>query len=225
MKLVSLGALLSISTLALAQEPVVDSDQSHLTPPNPTADSASPPQATPFTPLTPEEKVRRRALRLVEPVTLFSAAFGAGFNQLRNEPEQWGQGAEGYAKRFASAEGYIAAHNTIALGFDLALHLDPRYRRLGEGGFKPRMWNAVRQTFIADKDSGGTMINVSELAGSFGAGFIANTWEPAGHNGVGDGLTRGTIGLAYHTLKNVVREFLPDLMHPGKHASSGKSSD
>jgi hypothetical protein len=181
------------------------------TPPDPApAASPSPPE-----PLTPGQKVERRTLRLVEPVTLFTSAFSAGLSQLRNEPEQWGQGAEGYARRFASAEGYTAAHNGIALGFDLAFHLDPRYRRMADAGFVPRLRNAVRQTFIANKDSGGTMINVSELAGNFGAGMIANTWEPAGHNSLGDGLSRGAMGLVYHTLKNVSREFLPDLLHPG----------
>jgi CheY-like chemotaxis protein len=155
-------------------------------------------------------------LRLVEPVTLFSSALGAGIDQWRNAPPEWGQGSEGYARRFASAEGFTAAHNAIGLGFDLAFHLDPRYRRLSQAGFMPRLRNAVSQTFIANKDDGGKMINVSEIAGNFGAGFIANSWQPAGYNRAGDGLTRGAFGLAYHTLKNVAREFLPDLLHPLK---------
>jgi hypothetical protein len=176
-------------------------------------------QTASFEPLTPEQKMKRRILRVVEPVTLANSAFGAGLNQLRNEPEQWGQGAEGYARRFASAEGYIAAHNTVALGFDLAFHLDPRYRRMPEGRFMPRLRNAVSQTFLANKDSGGRMINLSELGGNFGAAFIANTCEPTGHNSTGDALVRGTMGLAFHTLKNVAREFLPDVMHRGRPAT------
>ena len=164
-------------------------------------------------PLTPKQKVKRRALRLIEPVSLVSAAFGAGIEQWRNIPPQWGQGAAGYGKRFASAEGYMAAHNTIALGFDLAFHLDPRYRRSEQSGFFPRLKNAVMQTVIAHKDDGGTMINVSEIAGSFGAGLLANTWQPTGYNHFGDGIQRGGLGLLYHTAKNIAREFVPDLFH------------
>jgi len=189
MMLMNLGLLLSLPTLMLAQ-------------------------ATLPEPLTPEQKMKRRVLRLVEPVSIISTAIGAGFSQLQNEPQQWGQGMKGYARRFGSAEGYTAAHNFIALGFDLTLHTDPRYHRLREGKFMPRMRNAISQTFIANKDSGGKMVNVSEIGGTFGAAFVANAWEPTGHNTTGSALTRGTLGLAYHTLKNVAREFLPDLAHP-----------
>src|SRR5215472_3976915 len=117
-------------------------------------------------PLTPKQKVKRRALRLVEPVSLVSAAFGAGIEQGRDIPPQWGQGAEGYGKRLGSAYGFMAAHNAIALGFDLAFHLDPRYHRSEQSGFFPRVKHAVMQSVIAHKDNGGTMINISEIAGS-----------------------------------------------------------
>jgi hypothetical protein len=167
-------------------------------------------------PLTPEQKVKRRALRLIEPVTLVSSAFGAGIAQWRDIPPQWGQGAEGYAKRFGEAEGFTAVHNTVALGFDLGFHLDPRYHRMPDAKFMPRLRNAVMQSFLAWKDSGGRMINVSEIGGNMAAGLVANTWEPRGYNSWGDGLERGALGLLYHTGKNVAREFLPDLMHRGK---------
>jgi hypothetical protein len=172
--------------------------------------------AAPIIPLTPKQKINKRAWRLIEPVTLIDSAFGAGIEQWRNHPPEWGQGAEGYAKRFASSEGFTAAHNGIALGFDLAFHLDPRYRRMPDGTFKQRMLNAVSQTLLANKDSGGRMINISELAGNFGAGFIQTAWEPRGYNSAGDALVSGALGLAYHTGKNVAREFLPGILHRGK---------
>src|SRR5262249_8791294 len=144
--------------------------------------------------------------------TLVSSAFGAGMEQWRNAPPQWGQGGEGYARRFASSEGFTAAHNAIALGFDLGMHTDPRYRRMPEAGFKARLLNSVSQTVVDNKDHGGRTINLSEIGGNFGAGFIANTWNPPGYNSMGNALTRGALGLAYHTAKNVAREFLPDIL-------------
>jgi hypothetical protein len=189
MKLFSIGLLFSVPTLMLAQSTLLE-------------------------PLTPEQKMKRRILQQVEPVSVISTALGASFSQLQHEPPQWGQGVEGYARRFGSAEGSVAAHNFIALGFDLAFHTDPRYRRMPEGRFMPRMRNAISQTFIANKDSGGKMVNFSEIGASFGAGFVANTWEPNGHNSTGNALTRGAVGLAYHMLKNVTREFMPHLTHP-----------
>jgi hypothetical protein len=173
-----------------------------------------------YTPVTPAQKAKYRALRLVEPLTLFSSAFGASIDQLRNVPKEWGQGTEGYAYRFASAEGFAAAHNAIGLGFDVAFHLDSRYHRMPQGRFKARVWNAVSQTFIADRDGGGKAFNISELAGNFGAGFVSNTWQPEPYSSTGDALTRGALGLAYHSLKNVLREFLPDILHRGSNRAS-----
>lgn len=232
MRLSTLVVLFAISTLLLAQEPVAAADEIHSGARGVAADSAANSDldadqaslsAPGLDPLTPEQKTSRRALRLIEPMTLLSSAFGAGVDQWRSVPREWGQGSEAYAIRFASAEGFTAAHNAVALGFDIAFHLDPRYRRMPEARFGPRLWNAVSQTFIANKDSGGKTINVSEIAGNFGAGFISNAWQPAGYNSTGDALTRGALGLAYHSAKNVLREFLPNLLHPGKHvpASTG----
>lgn len=227
MKLATLGVLLTVPALLIgedsgrldAADAAVNAAQ-----PDPSAVPAPIRRATLVEPLTPKQKAKRRALRMMEPVSLFSAAFGASIEQGRNVPPQWGQGAEGYAKRFASAEGYMAAHNAIGLGFDLAFHLDPRYHRLEGAGFIPRLKNSVMQTVIARKDNGGTMINVSEFAGSFGGGLVANAWMPTGYNSIGDGLERGAIGLAYHTLKNIAREFLPDLFHSRHDASSPAGS-
>ncbi len=222
-KLLTLGVLFTAPAFLFAQgtgaalASPTDSTQGSISPAAPTDQLPDP--------LTVEQKIKRRALRLVEPLTLVSSAFGAGIDQWRNVPSEWGQGSEGYARRFASAEGFTAAHNAVALGFDLAFHLDPRYRRMPQAGFGARMWNAVGQTFIANKDSGGKTINVSEIAGNFGAGFISNAWQPAGENGTGDALTRGALGLAFHAAKNVAREFLPDLLHPGRRtAAAGKGS-
>jgi len=227
MRLLTLGMLVTIPTLLLfGQDPSVRSDPDSVNAPQAAVDSpsdqtaVSASDATVFVPLTSKQKVERRAERLVEPLTLFSSALGAGLNQWRNVPPQWGQGSEGYGRRFASAEGFTATHNAVALGFDLALHTDPRYRRLPQAGFGARLWNSVNQTFIANKDSGGKTINVSELAGNFGAGLIANAWNPPGYNSISNGLERGALGLAYHIAKNVAREFLPDVLHPGRRRSS-----
>ena len=216
MKLLNLGIFFAIPTLLFAQEPAPAGDESHFNAAG-AADTANPPTApaaataSVLTPLTPAQKAVRRMRRLWEPDDLLFSAAGAGIDQLRHIPPEWGQGAEGYADRFGSAEGYVAAHNAVALASDIVFHLDPRYRRMPEAGFGARLWNAVSQTFVANKDSGGRTVNVSELVGNFGAGFIANTWEPAGYNSPINGLERGALGLAYHTAKNVLREFLPNL--------------
>ncbi len=176
-------------------------------------------------PLTPAQKIGRSVLGVVGPVSLLNGAFSSAIGQWRDVPHEWGQGASGYGARFASAEGYTAVHNGIALGFDLALHVDPRYHRTPQASVRSRIWNAVRQTFIARTDSGESMINVSEIAGSYGAGFVSNTWQPEGNNDPGSAWTRGSLTILFHAGRNVAREFLPDIFQRLKHHPRSDPSD
>jgi hypothetical protein len=169
-------------------------------------------------PLTGREKLELRMRRIVSPMSLLGAATGAAINQWRDEPEEWGQGMEGYGKRVASAEGNHASYNAIALTTDLVFGLEPRYRRMPQAKVKARIWNSLSQTLFAYRDSGGRMINISEFAGSYGSGFIANTWEPKDHSKASDALIRGSIAIAVHAGRNAAREFLPDLLHLVRHS-------
>jgi hypothetical protein len=209
LKLSVLGVLLAVPALTFAQEATVIS---------------APAPSTVYHPLTPLEKAERRALNVIAPETLFTSSFSAGIGQLRDKPPQWGEGAEGFGRRLADAEGYVAVHDAIAFGVDVSFHLDPRYRRMPEARFVPRLRNAITQTFLANKDSGGRMINISVIGGNLGAGMVSSAWEPRGYNSIGDGLSRGAFGIGYDVVRNVFREFGPDLRHPGGHASSGKVS-
>jgi hypothetical protein len=212
MKLSGISLILALPALLAAQAPA----NRQPTTPAAVEGSVAAAPADSYTPLTPTQKVKRRALRLIEPVTLASSAASAGIDQWRRVPHNWDEGSEGYAIRFASAEGYTAVHNTTALIFDEAFHLDPRYRRMPEGTVKARIWNAVSQSFLAYKDSGGRTINISEIGGNFSAGFVQGTWMPPGYRNADDSIERGALGLLFHTGKNVVREFLPNILHPGK---------
>lgn len=169
-------------------------------------------------PLSAKEKLEVRMRRIASPMTQLGALTGAAINQWRDEPSEWGQGWDAYATRVGSAEGIAVSYNAIGATSDLLFHLDPRYRRMPNGRVKARIWNAISQEFVAYKDSGGRMINVSTLAGSYGAGFIANTWEPADHSKASDAFVRGTLSIATHTGGNVAREFLPDLLRHFRHS-------
>jgi hypothetical protein len=176
----------------------------------------------PAQPLSAKAKLEYRLRKIASPMTQFGAFTGAALNQWRDEPGEWGQGWDSYATRVGSAEGVSVAYNGVGAVSDLVLRLDPRYRRMPEAKVQARIWNAISQEFLAYRDSGGRMINVSTLGGSYGAGFIANSWEPPAHSKVSDALIRGTLSIATHTGGNVAREFLPDLFHLLRHSGKGK---
>jgi hypothetical protein len=163
------------------------------------------------TPLSPSEKAAVRVERMVNPVTTLYSLAGAGIGQWRDEPPEWQQGAGGVARRFAASQGWKMTQNSLALGFDTALGLDPRFHPSRESGIWPRLRGAVLQTVVAYTDSGGRVFNFSEVGSSYGASFLANCWFPAHSNGAGDAIERGTIGLGLNTASNVMKEFWPDI--------------
>lgn len=173
------------------------------------------------TPLSASSKVEARFGRLVDPLTFVWSAAGAGIGQWRDSPPEWGQGAAGLARRFAASEAYKFTQNSLALGFDTGLGLDPRFHPSHDSGIWPRVRSAVGQTFFAYKDSGGRMFNYSEVCSSYGAAFIANSWFPAHANGGMNALERGTIGLGLNTASNVAKEFWPDIKRKVFHRQKG----
>ncbi len=173
--------------------------------------------------LSAKEKLELRILRVASPTTQFSVFAGAAIDQWQDEPHEWGQGWAAYGKRVASAEGVDLSYNAIGATSDLIFRLDPRYRRMPNAPMTTRIWNAIAQEFVAYKDSGGRMINVSTLSGSYGSAFISNTWEPASENKISDAFVRGSWSIATKTGGNVVREFLPDVLKRFRHSNKAKS--
>jgi hypothetical protein len=163
------------------------------------------------TPLSASDKAAIRLKRMVDPLSLVYSVAGAGIGQWRDEPPAWQQGAGGVGRRFAASAGWKATQNSLALGFDTAFGLDPRFHPSHETALWLRLRGALSQTVVAYTDSGGRAFNFSEVGSSYGASFLSNSWFPAHYNGAGDALQRGTIGLGLNTASNVMKEFWPDI--------------
>jgi hypothetical protein len=168
------------------------------------------------TPLSNEQKAEVRLWRIFNPLSLLGIAAGSAIEQWRDDPSSWGQGGAGYARRAGAALGFVASQNMIALYVDDKMGLDPRFHHSHNTGLWPRALDAMGQTFVAYKDDGGRTLNVSELTGVYGAGFLSDAWYPAGSRGVGDALLRGSISLGYNSASNVVKEFWPDFKRLGR---------
>src|SRR4029077_20094162 len=66
--------------------------------------------------LTFSERLRIYERSFISPQSLMGPALGAGISQLDNTPPEWGQGAEGYGRRFASGYGRSVISRTIEFG-------------------------------------------------------------------------------------------------------------
>jgi hypothetical protein len=140
---------------------------------------------------------------------LVGTAISAGIGQGLDVPEAWGSHWDGYGKRYASGFAAGISRQVFALGLDDLLHQDPRYFPSSQVGFGPRLRNVLKQVVVAKNDDGDAAVASSRIGSAFGAGFLANTWQPEGNRGVGHGLERAGFSLVGDAAFFFVQEFLP----------------
>jgi hypothetical protein len=173
-------------------------------------------------PLSTAEKFRVTARASFDPVEYFWYAGLAGISQWENSEPGYGQGAEGYAKRFGAyfADGTIENFTTSAI-FPSLLHQDPRYFQMGHGGFWRRTGYAVSRIFVTRTDSGHETINLSEILGSASAASISTySYHPVGERNIPNAASVWGSEVGYDTLTFVVKEFWPDIRRKMKHSKT-----
>jgi len=99
------------------------------------------------------------------------------------------------------------SRQVFAFGLDDLLHQDPRYFPSSHVGFTPRLRNVLTQVVIAKKDDGHATLASSRIISAFAAGFLANTWQPKGKGGIGDGFERGGLSLVGDAAFFFLQEF------------------
>jgi hypothetical protein len=161
--------------------------------------------------LTPRAKFSIAWHDATDQAIFLQSAFLAGIGQATNSNPSFGQGAAGYAKRFAGSYSDFAIQNMMTEGiFPTLLHQDPRYFRRRNGTARSRLGYAVSRLFITRTDSGKEQFNYSEVGG--GATFLAisNAYYPDGRS-IGNNMSRYGLQLGFDAASNVLKEFWPDL--------------
>jgi len=156
---------------------------------------------------TPGERAKRYAKSMFGPGALLRTAASAGISQWRDSPEEWGQGMEGYGRRFASGFGKNVIQQTVTYGLDSAFKLDTGFQRSKREGFWPRLKDALLQNVTSRTQSGKRVVSAPRLAGVYSSAIIATeTWYPDRYD-YKDGLRHGSMTLLTGFGINVVREF------------------
>ena len=150
---------------------------------------------------------------------LFCAGL-AGIDQAQNRDPSYGQGVQGYAKRFGLAFADLTTENfmTTAIVPSL-LHQDPRYYRMGKGNVFYRMGYSVSRIFVTRGDTGHAQFNFSEIGGALAAAALYNAYHPSSDRTVGDTLSSWVWQVGYDTVFIEVREFWPDIRRKFSRAS------
>jgi hypothetical protein len=178
-----------------------------------------------FRPITAKEKFKIVRQDILDPGTFILSAAFAGKSQLLDDNPSFGQGMEGYAKRFATAYADFAIGDVMTEAvFPSLLHHDPRYFRRGEGSFPSRLGYAMSQIFVTHTDSGHRAFNISELAGNATSVAISNAYYSEDRN-AGSAAAKWGVQVGLDMSSNVLKEFWPDIERilQRKHAAGRKT--
>ena len=135
-------------------------------------------------PLTWKEKFAIAAKGSFDPYEFTVVGIVAGIRQAEDSSPAFGQGMQGYGKRYGSAFADQVDGNVMVGGvFPSIMKVDPRYFQLGKGSVPRRMGYAFSRIFVARTDSGKHIFNVPEFAGNATAIAISNFYYPAADRG------------------------------------------
>jgi hypothetical protein len=165
-----------------------------------------------FSPLSAKGKFKLAADSAFDPYTFPFIGFIALIGQAENSEPSYGQGFQGYAKRYGTSYGdaIIGTFMTTAV-FPSMLKQDPRYYQLGEGRVVHRTLYAVSRIFVTQSDSRHKQFNSSEIAGNLVAAGISNIYHPADDRTVTNTLSVWATDIMWDTVANVAKEFWPDI--------------
>jgi hypothetical protein len=164
-------------------------------------------------PLTSGGKFKVVGRSLIDPSEFVLIGFVAGLGQASNSNPTYGQGAQGYGKRYATAYADNAIENFMAsAALPSLLHQDPRYYQLGHGGFLRRTGHAISRVVLTRSDSGRSQFNYSEV---FGAGMAAAistySYHPESDRGLGTVISVWGTQIGWDVGTYMLKEFWPDL--------------
>jgi hypothetical protein len=160
-------------------------------------------------PLNTRQKFELAWKSTVDPVTIGITGAVAGIQQANNQFSGYGQGAQGYAKRFGASYADVVTSTFIGGAILPSLFKqDPRYFYKGTGSKRSRVLYAIANSVICKGDNGRWQACYSTLIGGIAAGGISNLYYPASDRGAGLTFENAAIGIGASAAANILQEFV-----------------
>jgi hypothetical protein len=148
-----------------------------------------------------------------DPWPFLLASVLAGISQAENGLPEYGQGVQGYAKRFGASYGDYFIGNFLGNAvFASMMREDPRYYQMGHGTYLRRVLWAASGTVWCKRDSGTWGPNYANVIGNLSGAAIANVYYPESERTVGGTIGRGFSVTAQGIIGSEVIEFWPDIV-------------
>lgn len=163
-------------------------------------------------PLSVAQKFGQVGKNFFNPFTFLGTGFEAGIDQAFDIHQGYGQGANGYGKRYGADIADTATAQFFGFGvYPSIFHTDPRYYRMGHGGMIPRGWYAATRVLVTRTDSGRNVFNAPQILASATASGISRAYYPADERNAGDFAYSMGSRIAFDAAYNLAKEFWPDV--------------
>ena len=176
-------------------------------------------------PMNSKQKFQLAWKQTVDPINFLLVGALAGVEQWQNLYPGYGQGAEGYAKRFGSS--YADSVTSTFFGsaiFPSLLKQDPRYFYRGTGSKRSRFLHAVASAVVARGDNKRWQPNYSSLLGTLASAGLANAYYPEKDRGIGLTFENVAIGTGANAVMNVMQEFVVRKLTPNTRKGDHQST-
>lgn len=166
-----------------------------------------------YKPLTSKEKFALFWKSSTDPYIFTLDAIVAGIGQAKDSNHDYGQGVEGYFKRYGASyadtfDGNFWGNAVLTS----LLHEDPRYFRKGEDfSATHRALYSASTAVWTRRDSGDWGPNYANVLGNIISGGISNAYYPAADRGIGKTFTGALTVTAEGTIGSELEEFWPDI--------------
>jgi hypothetical protein len=177
--------------------------------------------------LRPKQKFELAWKTTIDPVTFVLIGAVAGIQQSQNTFGGYGQGAQGYAKRYGAGFGdYVTGTFIGGAILPSLLKQDPRYFYKGSGSKTSRALYAISMAVICKGDNGHWQFNYSAILGSLIAGGISNSYYPPHDRGAALTFENTAMGIGTAAAANLFQEFIVKKITPNlpKHDPASQNS-
>ena len=174
-------------------------------------------------PLSSGQKFKLFFKSSTDPWPFMLAGVVSGIGQADDSYAEWGQGAQGYAKRYGAAysDAFIGNFFGNAV-LPSILHEDPRYFQKGTGSATSRFLWAAASTVWGRRDNGKWGPNYANVVGNLMGAAVARAYYPASERTVGDTINDGLTVSVEGIVGAEVIEFWPDLVRHHKKKQAEK---
>jgi len=168
--------------------------------------------ATSNKPLRPRQKLELFADQSIAPSRILASLAGAGISQAANTLPGYGQGADGYAKRFGSSMASGASNHFFgSFVIPSLLHDDPRYFVKLHADLGHRVGYALSRLVVTRKDDGAETANWPGILAPLLAESLANSYLPTNERTAGKTFQRYGLRLGLTAVGNLAKEYWPTI--------------